>query len=64
MIQDKPFLSQLSLSWTQLSPKNLNKIAKALKKYPNAGIRSLNLSYNSFDFDQTRALIDVADRWS
>ena len=36
----------------------MNKIAKSLKKFPNSGLRSINLSYNTFDFDMTRALMD------
>ena len=39
----------------------MNKIAKSLKKFPNSGLRSINLSYNTFDFELTRALMDEKD---
>lgn len=46
IIQTKPFLTHLDLSWSKLSPKNLLDISVALVGNFKC-IRNLNLSYNS-----------------
>lgn len=44
----------LNLSWAKLSPALLKNLAQALVEHPN-GLRFLNLSYNSLDFNEKKA---------
>ena len=51
LIENRPFLSFIDLSWSRLLPRHLLKISECLKDNFSS-IRSLNLSYNNLYFDE------------